>query len=216
MRLAPSVTNGINLGSTLHAMNRLEEAERVLRDALVLDPRSSEGKGLLALVLTGQDRYEEATRLAREIYEHNPDALSSHFVLACVLSEAGPLDEALEEANAAIQIAPNDPGPLSALGSVYLKMGDGARALAAFERMAECLDPTTKRLPSSGWLWCNSGRGASLSLLGRHDEAMAAFEEVLRTDAEFFETWPELAAPYRRSLQETDRADGRSRPGDSR
>ena len=66
MRLSPSLTNGLNLASTLHQMNRLDEAELVLRDALVRDPGSPDAKALLALVLTGQDRYDEATRLARK------------------------------------------------------------------------------------------------------------------------------------------------------
>jgi tetratricopeptide (TPR) repeat protein len=62
--LAPSLTHGLNLGSTLYELNRLEEAERVLRDVLVLDPRSVDAKELLATVLTGQDRYDEAIKIA--------------------------------------------------------------------------------------------------------------------------------------------------------
>ncbi|MGB2715430.1 MAG: tetratricopeptide repeat protein [Vicinamibacterales bacterium] len=70
-------------------MNRLEEAERVLRDVVVLDPRSVDAKELLATVLTGQDRYDEAIKIARETCKSNSDALSSRVALAVVLSEAG-------------------------------------------------------------------------------------------------------------------------------
>jgi tetratricopeptide (TPR) repeat protein len=86
-----------------------------------------------------------------------------------------------------------------------VKMKDGESALAAFERMAECLAPETDRLPSSPWVSCIVGRGVALSLLSRHDEAMEAFEDVLRTDPEFFDRWPEVAPHYQLSSRETER-----------
>jgi tetratricopeptide (TPR) repeat protein len=205
MRLAPSLTHGLNLGSTLYELNRLEEAERVLRDVLVLDPRSVDAKELLATVLTGQDRYDEAIKIARQTCESNGAAVSSQVVLAGVLSEAGCPDEALRVAGAAADAAPQDASVHAALGAVYVKMNDGAAALASFERMAKCLVPETNRLPSSPWVSCIAGRGVALSLLGRHDEAMSAFEEVLRTDRGFFERWPEVAPHYHLSSRETER-----------
>jgi tetratricopeptide (TPR) repeat protein len=142
--------------------------------------RSIDAKELLAQVLAGQDRYDEATSLAREICALNPDAPSSRVVLAGVLAEAGHLDEALKEAKAAAAVAPSDARCHGILGHIYMKMNDGAAALVAVECMACCVDPGMERLPSSPWVWCYAGRGAALSLIGRHDEAMAAFEEVLR------------------------------------
>ena len=49
------------------------------------------------------------------------------------------------------------------------------------------------------------GRGVALSLLGRHDQAVVTFEEVLRTDPEFFERWPEVAPHYQLSSREAGR-----------
>jgi tetratricopeptide (TPR) repeat protein len=205
MRLAPSVTHALNLASTLYQLNRLDEAERVLRDALPLDPRSTDAKEWLATVLAGQDRYEEAIKIARDTCESNSDAPSSRAVLAGVLAEAGCLDEAVRVARAAADAAPKDARVHGAVGTVYVKMNDGELALAAFERMAECLVPEKDRLPSSPWVSCIAGRGVALSLLSRHDEAMAAFEEVLRTDRGFFERWHEVAPQYQLSLRETER-----------
>ena len=150
----------------------------MLRDVLLLDPRSADAMELLAQVLAGQNRYGHAIELAREVCALNPDAPSSRVGLAGVLMEAGRLEVALQEANAAAEVAPSDARTHSALGAIYVKMNNGTAAGAAFEQMARCLDPSMERLPSSGRVWCNAGRGAALSLLGRHDEAMAAFEEV--------------------------------------
>lgn len=212
MRLAPNVTHALDLASTLYELNRLDEAERVLRDAVVLDPRSADVKEWLATVLAGQERYDEAIAIARATCESSSDAPSSRAALARVLAEAGLLDEALRIARAAANAAPQDPWTHAALGTVCIKMNDGEPALAAFERMAECLVLEGDRLPSSPWVRCIVGRGVALSLLSRHDEAMAAFEDVPHADQGFFERWPELAPHYERSSREAARS---QRGGDS-
>ena len=212
LRLAPNVTSALNLASTLYELNRLEEAERVLRDAVLLDPRSAEVKEWLAMVLAGQDRYDEAVTMARDACDSNAGAPSSRAVLAGVLAEAGRLEDALRTARAATTAAPRDAGAHCALGMVYAKMSDGESALAAFQRMAECLVPDADHRPSSPWVVCFAGHGMALSLLSRHDEAMAAFADVLRADQRFFERWPELAPHYQLSLRETE---GHDRPAGS-
>jgi len=189
----------------LNELNRLDEAERVLRDAVVLDPRSADVKELLATVLAGQERYDEAIKIARDTCASNADAPSSRAVLAGVLAEAGCLEEALRIARAVANSAPQDARAHGALGTVYVKMNDGESALTAFERMAECLVPETDPLPSSPWRSCIAGRGVALSLQGRHYEAMAAFQEVLHTDPGFLEKWPDVAPHYQLSSRETDR-----------
>ena len=63
MRLAPSLLHGLNLGETLYELNRLDEAERVLRECLVIDPRSTDAKEALAMVLAGMDRVRRRPRV---------------------------------------------------------------------------------------------------------------------------------------------------------
>ncbi len=208
VRLSPSVHNRHNLAWTLYELKRLDEAERVLLDALPHEPQSSDVKRTLAYVLTAQDRYDEALRLAEEVRGIENHSASSYALLAGILMEAGQLDEAMKAAGTALRLAPTDPEAHGALGAVHLQMNDGAAALASFERMAEHIDPRVPRLSSSPWVWSAGGRGAALSKLGRHDEALAAFEELLRMDPGFFERWPELSEPYDLTTEEI----GRGRP----
>jgi tetratricopeptide (TPR) repeat protein len=206
MRLAPSLVHGLNLGSTLYELGRLEEAERVLRNCLVIDPGSIDAKEALAVVLTGQDRYDDALTLTQQLCAVSPIALSSQVVLAGVLMEAGRLDEALREALTAAEAHPSDPRPQASLGFIYVKMNHGTEALAAFERFRTLLDESTERPSAANRVLSATGRGNALSVLGRHEEAIAAFEEALRIDPRFFERWPEMLPHYERSSQETQRA----------
>jgi len=203
MRLSPCTLHGLHLGMTLHYLHRLDEAEQVLRECLASDPQSTTVKEALAQVLASQDRYEPALMLAQELCAMTPVEISSRAALAGVLSHAGRLDEALEEANAAVAACPSDPDAHAVLGSIYVDLNDGAAALAAFDRMERCREHRTERPAASLQVWCAVSRGNALSLLGRHEEAMCAFEEALRRDPEYFERWPEDGPHYRRSLRET-------------
>ena len=82
-------------------------------------------------------------------------------------------------------------------------MDDATAALAAIERAAACF--AAEREPHHRLIVarCASIRGAALSMAGRHDEALLAFDELLRLEPDFFERWPELAAPYELSRRET-------------
>jgi tetratricopeptide (TPR) repeat protein len=207
MRLQPSVTHGLELGGTLYELNRLEDAERVLREALAIDSQSTDAKGLLAMVLSDQDRHSEAIELARQIRAAAPNDVPPRLVLGHVLSWAGHFEEALREANAAAEIAPTESRPYSALGNIYIRMNDGQAAQRSFDCMAACIDPAVERLPSTDWVWCYAGRGVAFSLLNRHDEAMVAFEEALRIDGQIFERCQPYAPHYERSRRATGHAD---------
>ena len=200
-RLAPNLQNGVDFVDTLFELNRLDEAERVVRDTCALNGKSIEARNRLALVLSGLDRYDEALEIARATCAHAPDDVSSRCILAVVLSEAGDLKAALKEAQAALEVAPTDTQSHLALGSVYVKMHDGAGALAAFERAAEGLTAFGDRPMRAARSACAAGRAAALSLLARHDEAVAAFDALLHDDPTLFERWPEVMPHYERSLR---------------
>lgn len=212
MRLTPSLVIGLHRGHALYELNRLQEAERVLRDTLALDVGTTNAEELklmvrewLALVIADQGQHDEAIALARETGASNPDLGSPRAVLAAVLCEAGRREEALAEATAALRVAPAAPECLSHVGGIYLKINDAATALEIFDRMAASLEPESSPLPSSPWVRCLAGRADALSLLGRHHEAIAVFDEVRRIDPGFLDRQPELAADYARSSREIGR-----------
>ena len=204
-RLSPTLGRGVDAAYVLMEVNRLEEAESLLREVLKIDPDCLDTKELFAQTLAGLDRYDESIRVARDICAADPKRSSAHAILGMVLAEAGQLDEALSEAKAAVEIAPQDGYAHGAVGTVYLKMTHGAAALAAFERARAFLAIATEPPDPATSARCACGRGVALSLLGRHDEAMSAFDELLRVEPDFFERWPEQAASYELSRRETTR-----------
>ena len=181
-----------NLITNLVELGRLEEAEALLRDILARDSGAQVIKELLAYVLLHQDRHRDAFELAQEVRRTHPESFSARATTADALSELGRGEEAIAEAEAVVSIEPDNAMAYAVLGSVRLKMNDGAAALVAFDRMAECLDRDEGKT-IIGRNQCLAGRGLALSLLGDHRGAKAACDEVIGSDPTFFERRPDLA-----------------------
>ena len=199
MRLAPSTARALVLADTLHDLHRLDDAESFARDALARDARASEAVASLAAVLASKERYQDALAIARGACGASANAPSSRALLAVILAVAGSPDEALPLAREAALAEPDNGWIHSVLANVHLEMNDGAAALDALQRMANCLDAESNIRSRLAQARLMLGRGGALSLLGRHDEAESAFDEARRLDPEFLECWPDAVSPYRRS-----------------
>ena len=128
------------------------------------------GNALLAL-----GRPDDAIASYRRAIEHDALAKTAHYNLGSVLMESGHCDEAAAELETAIRLDPNYASAHTNLGSVRLQQRRPADALTAFVAAAQ-LDPSAKTCTNIG---------VALAELGRHDEAIAAFERALAFDPNF-------------------------------
>ena len=122
---------------------------------------------------TDPDRIEAATEKIREAERiggrtSKTERLRAHVLLA----SDRPLD-ALEAAERAVELDPDDGVAVLALGKVQTDLGRFEEALESFE--------TSLRLgPHQAVAQANVG--LTLAMLGRHEEALAAYEEAKRLD----------------------------------
>lgn len=100
------------LADVLKSLDRLEEAEAVYRETIELFPHNAVSRAGLADVLKSLDRLEEAEAVYREVLELFGDdrrqTVVAHTGLAGVLREMGRHAEALEQADAALDLEPNN------------------------------------------------------------------------------------------------------------
>ncbi|PYT30373.1 MAG: hypothetical protein DMG58_14595 [Acidobacteria bacterium] len=99
-----------------------------------------------------------------------------HALAARVHFVAGEKEAALEEMNAAVQLAPRDPVLLLTLGRYYQKYGEQQKAVAVFEKAA-ALDPKSAEIPYS----------LAVSFITAEDEpaAIAYLTKALALDPRF-------------------------------
>lgn len=156
---------------------RVEDAVRLLREAVAADPTSASAHRDLAVALERSGDADTAVAAAAEAARLEPDLPRSWYELGRLrLTLGADPDGAIEALERALELAPDYPEALRTLGAARLARGETGAARRALERVAE-LDPD----PTS--------RAAVLETLGdleqadgRPEVAVERYGEALRAD----------------------------------
>jgi protein O-GlcNAc transferase len=186
MALDPNTIHACNLGVALSELEEPEAAEGAFREAMKLGDTSAEVKAHLALAISDQGRWDEALRVVEEVLVQDPSDAQALVVKSGTLLQLNRGEDALAAARLAIDAHPDKEESRGALAWALLKVGQPAEALSTFESLQ----------PSHHHVDVSAGRGAALSALGRHEEAMAIFDAIRRAEPDYFETRPDFAAEY--------------------
>lgn len=120
------------------------------------------------LVSQGKDQQGELVlaRLTREF----PNFVPAYCDMAELRMRQGRVDEAIEGLTAGLQVAPSDPILLNNLGVCSIMKGDYEAALGSFTIASEEM-PQEERY--------RANMALALGMLGRYEEALALYKEVL-------------------------------------
>ena len=141
-----------NLGTTLLALDRFDDAIAEYRDALRLRPADSIVQNNLSLAWTKKanalqmaGRLDDAIAASREALRISPDFVEAHGLLADALAGQEAFDQAIPHYRAFVNARPQDVNAWTGLGVASVLTGRGDDAIAAF-RSAVALAPGTSRL----------------------------------------------------------------------
>lgn len=139
-RAAADAEAGFILARVRSQLGEKEEAERLARRALELDPNRPDILSFLAGLLIRQDRLDEAARLLRQTVALKPATPGSQRQLGMVLDRLGDREGARKAFEAGICEAPGDATAHLLLGRLLLDQ-DHAEAAAVHLEKACQLDP---------------------------------------------------------------------------
>ena len=106
-----------------HAQGRLDEAERLTCQALLLSPADLQAKLLLGVIKAKTDRGSEALELLNQVAREDPSSFFARYWLSVVFRMLGRLDEATAVGFEALRLKPDDVQALIAVGSCLLDLG---------------------------------------------------------------------------------------------
>jgi len=156
------------LAACYEAAWQWDEAETAFKRAISLNPNYPTARHWYQNYLRARGRLDEAVAQIRRAQALDP--LSSIFAvnLATALMMKGEIDAARQEAERLVELNPNFPIAHDALGKVYIKQGQYAEAVAAFEKDI-ALDRTSFSLGNLGHAY---------AVAGRRDQALAVLKEL--------------------------------------
>jgi tetratricopeptide (TPR) repeat protein len=178
-----------NLGLTLLALDRTEEAIGLFRIALDLNPRNALAHNNLGMALKKQKKTEEAVAHYRAALEINPDLASADNNLGNALLDRGQLEEAVSHFRRALAANPGVAPTHVNLGLALGKQKKRDAAIAEF-REALRIDP---RHAEAHYRLANA-----LSAQGKIDEAVEWYQKALATNPEYAEAHNNLGVVLER------------------
>jgi tetratricopeptide (TPR) repeat protein len=158
-----------NLANTFRRLNRLEQAEAHYRRALDLHPDYAEARSNLAFLLSAHGQFDQAAAEARQAIELNPRLVDAYLNLAEVEMSRHRHAAALQALDALHGFAPHHPAGLIARAQA-LKQLERADDALRFAQQAVAAAPTSAD--------AHNVLGQVLQSMGRHDEALAAFDRA--------------------------------------
>ena len=179
----PLVAEAVQRASALAGQGRIDEAERVLADALAAEPDSLALLKLSGLLAYRAQRFETARQRyghAREVAPGDP-AIANNLGLA--LKALGQAPEAVAAFEQAIAIKPDHAKAHQNMALALIDMGQNDRAETALHK-AIAIDPAYSRAS------CHLARLLRARL--RHSEAAKVLQAALRADPESDDVLAEL------------------------
>ena len=194
LEVAPENPEAIEaVGRALLNLGRLEEAEASFLDALEIDPEWVAPRMGLALVALGRDEPFKIVHHLERAIEADPGYPEAYVELGRYYGYMG--EPALAKATFERWTGrhPEDADMLINAGLTLFDAADFAEAYAFFEKAVEAATDVDQR---SGAL---TFRANALDMLGRYDEAVTAYEDVIAETPEWWEAHANLGICHARN-----------------
>ncbi|MFA6373859.1 MAG: tetratricopeptide repeat protein [Methanothrix sp.] len=164
--------------------DRLEDALTAINHSLELDPKSSSKWHFKATILSELGRNDEAIETFDEVLKQNPENADAWLRKAGLLVEIKRYNESLEAYDKAIELISENNAEDLALnwlskGWALNKTGRTDEARAAFQMSLELYDRAISENLGDNLLL--QQKGLALFELGRYDEAIEVYDQVLKT-----------------------------------
>ena len=164
--------------------NKVEEAERICRQALREQPDDVNGLRLLASIASQLEQKDDAIVLLERAVELKPKFSGAWSDLAEAYSDTDEFGKALDAVQRVIKLQPDLPFGFMVRAGILTKSGDHQGGLEAYE---EALKIEPDHVGS------NMGIGNVLKTVGRFDESVEAYKKCIKTQPLFAEAYWSLA-----------------------
>src|SRR6185369_14438987 len=122
------------LAKLLEGEGQYEDAGRILKQGLTIDPEAKNLYNLLGGIYSVLGRHDDAIAMARRYVELAPDEPNAHDTLGLIYQWAGRYGEAVAEYERALALKPEFEVAVIHLGNTYFQLGRYREASEKFER----------------------------------------------------------------------------------
>ena len=172
---------------TAHQQGKLDEAERLYRDILEIQPNHPDANNNLGNILQKLNRFDEAEVSYKRIIEMKPDDANVYNNLGTVLQKLNRFDEAEANYRMAIKLNPN-------FFEAHYNLGLNLYRLSRFNEAEISLKKTIKLKPS--FVEVYSILGVIMQKLNRYNEAEVSLKKAIELKPDYMAAHNNLGVLY--------------------
>ncbi|GAX60658.1 hypothetical protein SCALIN_C13_0173 [Candidatus Scalindua japonica] len=204
-----SVSTRLILAGLLFKKNSVEDAVKLVDEAIQLSPENLRAHNLLGELNLASTRYENAEMAFSKMLELDVNTFEGHYNMARLKFAQNEIDECIRYCKKSLEIKPAEIRVLTVLGAAYLRKGMLSNAVLVFNKI---IDINSKFVPAhlniaNIKLQLNQpeialphyktalridpqnnvarlGLGSAYALIGKHKEAIVEFETLNKTEPE--------------------------------
>jgi tetratricopeptide (TPR) repeat protein len=184
-----------NLARLFSWAGKLDEAERMAKQSLELDPDQMESLVVLGSRAAAEGRADEAMEYYKQVLKRDPNHLEARNNLAVELARRGQNAEALEQYEAMLRINPNQPAIYFNAGQAFVRMGRFDRAIDQFEHALQLRPEDVNTLTSLGRAQAHEGQ---------LDDASKTFHRAIELEPDDADAHLGLATTYAQQRRAED------------
>ena len=179
-----SINQIFNQALTAHQEGKLEEAERLYREILKVQPEHLDTNNNLAVILEHHNKLEEAEKYYRKAIELNPDFVEVYFNLGNILKKLNRLIEAEASCKRAIELKPDYAEAHFNLGLIKDNQGKLEQAEKYYRKAIEL---------KSDFAEAHNNLGIIFHKLDRFEEAMESYKKAIELKPDYAEAYNGLS-----------------------
>ena len=188
----PQIAYLLNLSLQNIQSGRLDEAERLLKQVLKIQPKNPDALCFLSVVSAYRYDFKDALRLIDKSIESAPKNPIAHSNKGNILKELGRYSEAITSYDRAILLDPNYAEALNNRGNLLQDLGDYAEAIASYDRAI---------LLESNYAEAFNNKGNALQKIGLFDEALNFYDRAISINPNYPEPWSHKGMVFRNLKQ---------------
>jgi tetratricopeptide (TPR) repeat protein len=163
-----------NMGTNLLNENKLDEAEKYLKESIDLDPIFVDAMDHLGIVYRRKNNLRKAEEIYLKSMEINKENKVPYMNLAVIYIQQNRLNDAFELYKILIQIDKDDPEPYYGIGDLFYEIGNYENSMPFLDKAIELY--INQKSPYVYDAFCLKGK--IYYKIGGYDEALKYFEQV--------------------------------------
>jgi len=176
----PQIAYLLNLSIQNIHSERLDEAERVLKQVLKVQPKNADALCFLSIVFAYRKDFQQALTYINKSLENQPNNTNTYANKGNILKELGEIFDAKACYEKAIQLDSRNPEAYNNLGNIEQELGNYQKSIGCYNKAIDL---------QRNYAEAYSNKGNALQKIGSYQDALDCYDKAISLKPGYIDAW---------------------------